>query len=190
MTRVINIFKRADQVDSTLKASAADRRVMTGEAGEELVPRDLHSHLVTYQGGTVAHGTHKPTCLFDSSMGGENNASCVLAEKISYAREVARAIGDPQQTPTRIYSDNDAHVKVAMKKGSSARSKHLLRRYYVLMQRVKNEEVTIVHVPDAENPADFLTKFVPAKKFRASMRYVTQSSGPKGIPKRPRSQKA
>ena len=123
----------------------------------------------------MAHGTHKPTCLFDSSMGGENNASCVLAEKISYAREVARAIGDPQQTPTRIYSDNDAHVKVAMKKGSSARSKHLLRRYYVLMQRVKNEEVTIVHVPDAENPADFLTKFVPAKKFRASMRYVTQN---------------
>ena len=30
-TRVINIFKRADQVDATAKASAADKRVMVGD---------------------------------------------------------------------------------------------------------------------------------------------------------------
>ena len=30
-----------------------------------------------------------------------------------------------------------------------------------------------MHVPDAENPADFLTKWVPAKKLRASLDYVT-----------------
>ena len=34
MTRVINIFKRADQVDDTLKVSAADRRVVTGESAK------------------------------------------------------------------------------------------------------------------------------------------------------------
>jgi len=31
---VINIFKRADQVDSTLKSSKADKRVMTGAAAK------------------------------------------------------------------------------------------------------------------------------------------------------------
>ena len=34
MTRVINIFKRADQVDDTFKVSAADRRVVTGETAK------------------------------------------------------------------------------------------------------------------------------------------------------------
>ena len=34
MTRVINIFARADQVDDTFKVSAADRRVMTGETAK------------------------------------------------------------------------------------------------------------------------------------------------------------
>ena len=34
MTRVINIFKRADQVDDTFKVSAADKRVLTGETAK------------------------------------------------------------------------------------------------------------------------------------------------------------
>ena len=35
MTRVINIFKRADQVDDTFEVSAADRRVVTGETAKK-----------------------------------------------------------------------------------------------------------------------------------------------------------
>ena len=34
MTRVINIFKRADQVDDTFQVSAADKRVVTGETAK------------------------------------------------------------------------------------------------------------------------------------------------------------
>ena len=34
MTRVINIFERADQVDDTFKVSAADKRVVTGETAK------------------------------------------------------------------------------------------------------------------------------------------------------------
>ena len=31
----------------------------------------------------------------------------------------------------------------------------------------------VLHVPDVENYTDFLTKWVPAKKLRASLDYVT-----------------
>jgi hypothetical protein len=60
-----------------------------------------------------------------------------------------------------------------MRRGGAARARHLLRRYIVLMQRIQDGECRIVHIPDPENPADFLTKFVPADKFRRSLRYVT-----------------
>ena len=42
-----------------------------------------------------------------------------------------------------------------------------------LMQRIAEGEVRLVHVPDDENPSDFLTKWVPAAKLRASLRYAT-----------------
>ena len=41
------------------------------------------------------------------------------------------------------------------------------------MQRIADGEVRLVHVPDDENPSDFLTKWVPAAKLRASLRYAT-----------------
>ena len=57
--------------------------------------------------------------------------------------------------------------------GTASRSRHFLRRYYAFLQRVKAGEVAIGHVPDSDNPADFLTKWLPAPKFNRSIEYVT-----------------
>ena len=46
----------------------------------------------------------------------------------------------------------------------------------MLQQRVAQGECKVVHVPDECNPADFLTKFVPAAKLSRSLAYVTGSS--------------
>ena len=48
-----------------------------------------------------------------------------------------------------------------------------IRRYYTTLQRVRNGDVVIGHVPDVENPADFLTKHVGPKKYRASVQFAT-----------------
>ena len=77
--------------------------------------------------------------------------------------------------------DNLAHARVAMRRGAAARSRHLLRRYYVLRQRIERGACGVVHIPDAENPADFLTKWVPKAKLNRSLAYVT---GSRGIAKR------
>ena len=80
--------------------------------------------------------------------------------------------------------------RTAGDKGAASRSKHMLRRYYVLMQRIRSGSVKVVHVPDTANPSDFLTKWVPAAKLRASLSYVTGSKarptslGPRGIAKK------
>jgi hypothetical protein len=142
-------------------------------SGRELVSRDLYSQVITFGGAAVLHTTKKLALLTDSSMGNELAATSKVAENLAYAREVARAIGAAQLQPTQIGTDNKAHMQVAMRRGGAARARHLLRRYIVLMQRIQDGECRIVHIPDPENPADFLTKFVPADKFRRSLRYVT-----------------
>ena len=89
-----------------------------------------------------------------------------------YAREVARAIGDPQSGPTMLGSDNLANVQVAMRQGAANRSKHMLRRYYTLMRRINSGVISVVHVKDEHNPADFLTKWLPKAKLSQSISYI------------------
>ena len=53
------------------------------------------------------------------------------------------------------------------------RSRCFARRYFNLIRRVKAGEAKLIHVSDAENPADFLTKWVSLDKLEASLEYVT-----------------
>ena len=45
----------------------------------------------------------------------------------------------------------------------------------ILQQRIAEGYCVLRHVEDAENPADFLTKWVSAKKLIESLEYVTNS---------------
>ena len=65
---------------------------------------------------------------------------------------------------------------VASGEGNAQRSKHFLRRYYTLKQRVARREVAMVFVGDANMPADFLTKFVGKEKIKRSVEYATNAS--------------
>ena len=48
------------------------------------------------------------------------------------------------------------------------RSRHALRRYVTFLQRVQTGSCILRFLPDAQNPADFLTKPVPAAKLESS----------------------
>jgi hypothetical protein len=140
--------------------------------GSELVARDLYSQVITFNGAAVLHSVRKIGVLLDSSMGVEAHGTAKVAENNATARDTAHALGAPQDGPTRIGTDNLANMQVAMRRGAAGRSRHLLRRYYVLRQRIRDGECQVTHVPDAENPSDFLTKWVPADKLRKSLAYV------------------
>ena len=49
-------------------------------------------------------------------------------------------------------------MQVAGKDNSSARSRYYLIRYACLKHRTAEGHVRVLHVPDKENPSDFLTK--------------------------------
>ena len=102
-------------------------------------------------------------------------ASSKGAEAISYAREVLRALGTPPAGPTLLGTDNLANQKVGSGVGCPTRSKHFLRRYHALIQRIRDGEVSLGYVPDAEMPADFLTKWIPREKLERSIAYATNS---------------
>ena len=53
------------------------------------------------------------------------------------------------------------------------RSRHFLRRYFALKQRITEGEIVLKHVRDEHMPADFLTKWIPKDKLNISLLYAT-----------------
>ena len=47
---------------------------------------------------------------------------------------------------------------------------------FVLKQRIAAGEITVKHVPDDSMPADFLTKWIGAKKLETSIEFATHAS--------------
>ena len=149
--------------------------------GEELVAHDLYGILLTYNGAAVFHQTKKIGVLLDSVQAGEGVASNKASEVLMYGREIERAFTGVEQSPTILGTDNKSNMQISMRRGAANRSKHMLRRYHVLMKRIRGKHLRVVHVPGEENPSDFLTKFLPAAKLRASLSYAMGQLGrPKG----------
>ena len=88
---------------------------------------------------------------------------------------VLRAFGVsiPEQIP--LTTDNKANLLVSTRHGSAARAKPLLRRLAVLGEALERNEFKLVHVPGENHPADFLTKWLPAKQFARALAWATGS---------------
>ncbi len=65
--------------------------------------------------------------------------------------------------------------------GSANHCRHFLTRYDILKERIAAGEVRVVYVPDPENPSDYLSKFVDAKKMAHSVDYAAGQRPREGI---------
>ena len=94
---------------------------------------------------------------------------------MSNALEINRAMGDPAERPVVVGTDSTSNHSVATRRGAPQRVKHALRRWFNFHQRVLAKQVHLVHVPGAQIPADFLTKWVTKQKYYDSLNYLTNS---------------
>ena len=139
--------------------------------------RNLYGLILTYAGAAVLHQSKKISLIVDSSMESEAIGSSKAGEAVAYAREILRALGVPVTGPTLLTTDNLSNYKVGSGVGCPTRSKHFLRRYFALKQRIRAGDVSMQHVPDEHMPADFLTKWIPKPKLEKSIRYATNAHG-------------
>ena len=145
-------------------------------------PRILIGMLLTFAGGSVLHKTKKlAVVLRDMYVAGimvkdvfeaELVATVAMAQEVAYARRFLSAMGEVFDAPTTLLTDSLSGARVLNNVRSAARSKTVLWRCAVVQAMARAGEVAIVHVPDASNPADFLTKWLAAAKVRASDEYA------------------
>ena len=135
--------------------------------------KELYSIVITNNGAAVYHRTRKMQCGVGSAHESESVATQKGMETTDVAVDVRIALGSPPDGPIFIGTDNMANALVGSTWGSPTRSRHFLRRYYLCIQRIKAGRAVLGHVPDTENPADFLTKWVSLAKLEASLAYLT-----------------
>ena len=102
-------------------------------------------------------------------------ATSKAAEKVVFAREIARALGAHIYGPTLIGTDNTTNHSIGSGVGCPTRSKHFLFKYKSLVQLVSGGEVVLRHMVDAQMAADMLTKWLPGPKLELCLRYICNS---------------
>mmetsp|Transcript_19180 Transcript_19180/g.39137 ORF Transcript_19180/g.39137 Transcript_19180/m.39137 type:complete len:261 (+) Transcript_19180:882-1664(+) len=133
----------------------------------------IYAILITLAGATVLHQTKKIGVAVGSTHDGENVATVKASKHTVYARIVKKALGAAEQAPTRILTDNLSNQRVAANAQSASASRFFLVISTWLHQRIIDGEITVLHVPDPQNPSDFLTKFINMKKTEESIRYTS-----------------
>jgi hypothetical protein len=137
--------------------------------------RNVYGMLFMMNHGAIATDTKKMGPV-DSSAEGEGITTSKCAELTVFIREVARGMGILDDKPTVIRSDNASSVRVANDPKAAGRLRHAMRRYAVLQEHVKQGTVKVEFIRDENNAADFLTKWVPAAKLKASIAYTSNEA--------------
>ena len=84
------------------------------------------------------------------------------------AVEQARPVDDIiLMQPMVLYGDNMGSLFTSKNPDVSARSKHLDCRYYKIRRYIKDDMISLRYVQTDRNVADFFTKGLGTKKFRA-----------------------
>ena len=72
--------------------------------------------------------------------------------------------------PTIAYTDNQAAIALADGEGDYRRAKHIDIRYHFIRDHLLRGTVEINYIPSEQQPADFLTKALPASKHNACVK--------------------
>ena len=137
-TQLASSPRLGGRLDANIPMDQAAVRELEAHGDATWGDRVLYGIILTYYGAAVFHQAKKIALIVDSSMESEAIASAKAAETVSYAREILRALGVAPDGPTLIGTDNLANQRVATTVGSPTRSKHFLRRYAVLKQRIRD----------------------------------------------------
>ena len=139
-----------------------------------LVCSDINTDVLTrHNGAALETCARRVGVESEGSHHTEGVASVRCSDRVIYFRNIFTALGIPPEGPTVLLTDSRSNNLVANAAGSSTRSRHYLRMYHRLQQRIESAEVAVKHVSDRDMPSDVLTKYVDKGKFERCVAYLT-----------------
>jgi hypothetical protein len=121
-----------------------------------------------FQGNLVSWASENPKRVLSSSTEVECRGLSQLVKENLWQRQLQLELGIFEvQQPTTVYEDNTASITMSTNPGiPHKRSKHYGIEWTMCKEAVADGEILLVHVSTDEQPADMLTKPLPATKFQ------------------------
>ena len=120
-----------------------------------------------YANATISWGSKKQTSVALSSCEAEIMAASEAAKEAVYLREFLNELGFGGKKPMKLYCDNQGAIDLAYNPEHHQKTKHIDRRHFYVRELVERGQLEVPYVKTAENLADFFTKPLAVKTFRA-----------------------
>ncbi|KAI5396306.1 hypothetical protein KIW84_062498 [Lathyrus oleraceus] len=122
----------------------------------------------------------KQDTVTDSATEAEYIAASSAAKEAVWIKKLISELGivPSIMDPIGLYCDNNGAITQAKEPRSHKRSKHILRRYHLILEIIDRRDVKICRVPTLDNIADPLTKPLAQQKHDGH----TRPMGIRGMP--------
>ena len=95
-----------------------------------------------------------------------------------FGRSIYGELNNRLSTATELFTDNLPNVMNIKNQSTSGRTRHIDLRFNFISDQVSKGTIAVIHIPGEINPADLLTKPLPAPRFhdfRNKMMRITTS---------------
>ena len=121
--------------------------------------------------GPISCGSWMINCVCGSVAEAELAGGFQAAQTATHHRAILSDLGYPQP-PTMLRMDNTVAIGIAAGQMNAKRSKSMDMRFFWLVDRVKQQQFAVSHIPGIWNIADHFTKPLPKQKFYQFLHFL------------------
>lgn len=127
--------------------------------------KSISGWVLWFAHGPVVWASRKQSCVALSTAEAEYIAAAEALKDVLFVQQLLEELTFPVDKPTVLLEDNDACIAISTRPGTSARTRHIRRRFHFIKDHVHRGDLELVPVESAENAADLLTKPVTRDVF-------------------------
>ena len=151
-------FDGSNGADSLTLRGASD----SDWAGCPVTRRSTTGYVFSLAGGPVSWLSKRQSETALSSCQAEYVALTAATKEACWLRDLLAELGFPRARPTPIFVDNAAAVELSKNPKFHSRTKHIQLAFLYAREQQEKGVISVMQVKTHEQPADFLTKNVPA----------------------------
>lgn len=148
-------------------------------ANDPITRKSVTGTLIKSNGAPIVWRSQKQPIIALSTTEAEYIAASDTVKELVPLRILATDLGLMDDTPSKLYVDNQSTVKIANNDASRQRTKHIDVRNKWLVEQVGAGKIAIKQIPGELQQADILTKCLQRQKFeknRAMIMYLIIST--------------
>ncbi|MCO5546936.1 hypothetical protein L7F22_000375 [Adiantum nelumboides] len=133
-------------------------------AGHPDCRKSTSGYVFTFTGGAVSWISRLQKCVALSTTEAEYVAATEASKEALWLMRLVEELDIKSQVPV-LHCDSQSAIMLARNPVFHAKTKHIEVKYHFIRSMLDDKSITLVKVHTDDNPADLLTKSLPAERF-------------------------